>query len=160
MATVTVIEAISSLLSTEWNLAAPLAAANLHFDVGWIDRQWIGFSDSSPQIIVSGPIVSPIRFFGPRTTASLGHHLLSYGRYVVNIWLRIMAGTDGDLEADYMELLRVEVVRILNEKGCTVLVPAALTMVIPLDYGRALHELNQTPRVLRYEITFQANWQT
>jgi len=160
VSTTTVAEAIKDLLEAEWGLGAPIAAANIHFDVGWIDRQWIGFSDASPQIIVSGPMSSPIRFFGRELSSEDGLHMLSRGRYVVNIWLRIMAGSDGDVEEDYMELMREEVVRILNEKGCTVATPTDLTYVKPLDYGRGLHELYLTTRVLRFEISFFANWQT
>lgn len=159
MATVTIAESITALLSgAAWTLAAPLAAANIHFDTGWVDRQKIGFSDPSPQIITSGPMSSPNRFFGQRTAASAAKlHLLSYGRYVINIWVRIMAGTDGDAPEDNMELLRNEVVRIINENCITT--PTSVTYLVPLDQGRALHELDRTPRLLRFEITVQANYQ-
>jgi len=108
-------------------------------------------------------MASPIRFFSPDVNpvtgaSDAGHHLLSYGIYVVNIWVRIPAGEETQTAWDVAELLRNEVVRILNENCITV--PSGVTFVIPLDYGRALHELNVTPRVLRFEITVQANYQT
>jgi hypothetical protein len=159
----TIAEAITALLVVQWNLAAPLAAVNIHFDTGWLDRKWLTFSSPAPQIISSGPMTSPIRFFSPDVnpgtgTPDAGHHLLSYGIYVVNIWVRIPAGEETQTAWDIVELLRNEVVRILNENCITV--PGGVTFVIPLDYGRALHELNVTPRVLRFEITVQANYQT
>jgi len=158
MAVTTIAEGISALLAANWGLAAPLATADIHFDVGWVDRQWIGQSNASPQVIVSGPMTSPIRYFGMETAVSAAkQHLLSYGIYVINIWLRIMAGTDGDVEEDYAEQMRNEVVRIINE-GC-ITTPTRVTYLIPRDMGRALHELDRTPRLLRFEITVQANYQ-
>ena len=158
MATVTIAESITALLVANWTLAAPLAVLDIHFDTGWVDRQWIGQSDASPQVITSGPMSSPNRFFGQRTAASAAKlHLLSYGRYVINIWVRIMAGDDGDVGEDYAELIRNEVVRIINEE-CIVL-PTGVTYLVPLDQGRALHWLDRTPRLHRFEITVQANYQ-
>jgi len=163
MATTTIAEALSSLLSTNWNLGAPLNAANIHFDVGWVDREWIGSSlanNASPQVIVSGPMMSPLRYFGKSATADAGRRLLSYSRYVVNIWLRVAAGSDGDIEEDYAFQMRDEVVRILNENGCSIATPTYVTLVVPLDRGRVLHELDKTPRLYRIEITAQVNYQT
>jgi len=55
-----------------------------------------------------------------------------------------------------MEAMRREVVQILNTKRTCFVPPVGL--VIPLDFGRALHEWDKIPRILRYEITIMANY--
>ena len=161
MSTTTIAEAIMALLESNWSLAAPLTAADIHFDCGWLDRQWLAFSRPSPQIIVSGPIASPNTFYGKAAAADAGLHLFAYNRYVVNVWVRLGAGeVGGGTHPDTAELLRDEVVKIINEHRCDIVTPAGITFLLPLDRGRALHELNMSPRVLRYEITVQVNQQT
>jgi len=132
--------------------------ANVHFDVGWFDSAY----DGMPQVTCYGPIAAPTRFFGPDYTAAPTMlHLLTYERYLVNIWKTIPVNTDGDTEEDYVELMRKEVIRILNvERANYAGTHADLTLVIPLDEGRALHERDRVPRLLRVEIMVQANYQT
>ena len=154
MSTTTVAETILAELVAHWSLAAPLAAANSHFHVDWYDPKW----PDQPQITVTGPISSPNRFFGPASAAAAGLHLFSFQRFVVNIWVRVPAGEDSDDQSDYAELMRIEAVKILNEQRAGYTLPIGL--VIPLDEGRALHELDRTPRILRYEITCQVNIKT
>jgi len=158
LSTTTIAEAITALLSSKWGLGAPLAAGDIHFDTGWVDRQWIGQSAASPQIIATGPVDSPIRHFGKKTVGAAGkHHLLSYEIYLINVWVRVPAGADGDTEEDYAESMRREVVDIINENCITT--PSGVTYLTPLDRGRAIHERERTPRVFRFEITVQANYQ-
>jgi hypothetical protein len=157
MSTTTVAETILAELVAHWSLAAPLAAANIHFHVDWYDPKW----PDQPQITVTGPISSPNRFFGPKVTAGVpaaGLHLFSFQRFLVNIWVRVPAGEDSDDQSNYAEQMRIEVVKILNEQRAGYTLPIGL--VIPLDAGRALHELDRTPRILRYEVTVQANYKT
>ena len=99
--------------------------------------------------------------FGPNYTVSNLLHLLTYERYPVNVWKTIPRGADGDAEEDYVELMRKEVVRILNtERANYAGTHADLSLVFPLDEGIARHERDRTPRLLRVEITVQANYQT
>jgi len=159
MSTTTVAEQIAACLRTNWGLADPLAAADVHFDVGWVDRKQLRYK---PQVIVSGPISSPMRYFTPRIVGGVaepGLHLFSFARYVVNVWIIIPAGEESQRHADWAELMRIEVVRILNEHRCDGgCYSAPLGCVFPLDYGRALHELDVTPRIIRYEVACQANY--
>jgi len=122
--------------------------------VDWYDPKQPG----KPQITVTGPISSPNRFFGPASAAAAGLHLLSYQRFLVNIWVVVPAGEDSDDQSDYAELMRIEAVKILNEQRAGYTLPIGL--VIPLDEGRALHELDRTPRLLRYEIMVQVSYKT
>ena len=161
MSTTTIPEEVAAMLAAQWGLAAPIDAAHLHFDVGWVDRKQLRATNINAQIIVSGPIASPIRYFGPRLVAgpdtmSPGLILMSFHRYSVNIWVPIPAGDETDVWRDYAEQIRYEVVRILNEQrsGYTC---AKIQFSIPLDEGIARHEIDITPRILRFEITFQVN---
>ena len=153
MSTTTVAETILAELVAHWTLANP-AAADIHFHVDWYDPK----QPKKPQITVTGPISSPNRFFGPASAAAAGLHLLSYQRFLVNIWVVVPAGEDSDDQSDIAELMRIEVVRILNEQRAGYTPPIGL--VVPLDEGRALHELDRTPRLLRYEIMIQVNDKT
>ena len=155
MATTTIAEAVLAVLTTNWTLAAPLAVLNIHFDTGWLDREWTGATDAALQIIVTYIGEGPINYFGRVTTASLGHHLLGYLDYVVNVWVRIPAGVgegNDQLYLDYAERLRWEVVDLLNHYGCSVADPTSVGSIFPLGFGRAIHELDITPRILRFEI--------
>ena len=155
MAVVTIAEAVLAVLTTNWTLGAPLAAANIHFDTGWIDREWTGATDAALQIIVTYMGDGPITYFGRLTTASRGHYLLGYLDYVVNVWVRVPAGVGGgddQLYLDYAEQLRWEVVDLLNHFGCSVATPTRTGPILPLGFGRAIHELDRTPRILRFEI--------
>jgi len=155
MAVVTIAEAIVTVLTANWTLAAPLAAADIHFDTGWIDREWTGATDPAIQIIVTYMGVGPISYYGRVATANRGHHLLGYLDYVVNVWVRIPAGVGGaddQLYLDYAEQLRWEVVDLLNHYGCSIATPVKVGPVLPLGFGLALHELDRTPRILRFEI--------
>ena len=155
MATTTIAESVLAVLTTNWTLAAPLAAANIHFDTGWIDREWIGHSDAALQIIVTYIGAGPIDYFGRITTASRGSHLLALLDYVVNVWVRIPAGVGGgddQLYLDYAEQLRWEVIDLLNHYGCSVATPTKVGPILPRGFGMALHELDRTPRILRFEI--------
>ena len=157
MSVTTVAESILSELQNHWSLTGDLAAAKVHFHVDWYDPKW----PDKPQMTVTGPISSPNRFFGPKVTGgsvSPGLHILSYQHFLVNCWVRIPAGEDSDDQSDYAEQMRIEAVKILNEQRAGYSAP--LGLVFPLDSGRALHELDRTPRLLRYEIAVQANYKT
>ena len=145
----TAARAILADLQTQWSLVDPLDAGNIHFHADWYDGKQI-----KPQITITGPISSPVRYFGPPAETA-GLHLLSWMKYLVNVWVRIPAGEDSTRHSEYAEQMRKEVVRILNKRRESYGLPIGL--VIPIDQGRAFHELDSTPRILRYEITVQAN---
>ena len=160
MATVTIPEEISAMLLAQWGLLAPISIAEIHFDVGWVDQKWLRATNTNAQVITSGPIASPMRYFGPDVSAlgvvAPGLRLLSYHRYVINIWVPIPRGDLRGVWEDYAELIRFEVIRIINEQRSN-FTCAKIMFAIPLDAGIARHELDATPMILRYEITIQVD---
>ena len=163
MATVTIPEEVSAMLVAQWGLAAPISTAEIHFDVGWVDRKWLRATNTNAQVIVSGPVASPIRYFGPHWIGGVGVgalspglRLLAYHLYVVNIWVPIPAGDERHIWEDYAEQIRFEIVRILNEQRSG-FVCTKIMFLIPRDMGVARHELDVTPRIMRYEISFQVD---
>ena len=166
MAYTTIPRGIVNTLVANWALAVGLTDANhINFDTGWVDLKQLRATNITAQVIVSGPIAGPIRYFGPDVSAlgvvAPGLRLLTYHRYVVNIWVPIPPGDLRLVWDDYAEEIRFEVIRILNEQrsGFAAVPPGCPVIMfeIPLDAGRALHELDTTPRILRYEITFQVD---
>jgi len=165
MAYTTIPTGIRNALVANWALAAgPTDVDHINFDTGWVDRRQLRATNITAQVIVSGPIAGPIRYFGPDVVAGVvapGLRFLTYHRYVVNVWVPIPAGDERLVWDDYAEEIRFEVVRILNElrSGFAAIPPGCPTIMfeIPLDAGRALHELDATPRILRYEITIQVD---
>lgn len=129
---------LSALLESEWNLSGDLASTKLKFGEDWYDASEL----DKPQIIVT-PLSSPVaQFFGTAITTL--HH-----RFVINMWLRIPAGADGSDEKDDIEDIREEVFRIINHNRHDI---DSFEIIVPLDEGVPRHELDSTPRVLRYEM--------
>lgn len=166
MAYVTIPQGIMNALTANWALVAttPVGVTRIHFDVGWVDRKQLRATNITAQVIVSGPIAGSIRYFGPDVVAGVvapGLRLLTYHRYVVNIWVPIPAGDERTVWDEYAEEIRFEIIRILNEvrSGFAAIPPGCPVIMfeIPLDAGRALHELDVTARILRYEITIQVD---
>lgn len=151
MATDTVAEQIREMIQENWALLGDLAAANMEFSVGWYNSRM----PNKPQVTVRHAFAGPIKYFGA-TEDNVHLTMLDHSRYVVNCWLEIRAGKSGDEEEDHIEAMRREVVQILNLKRTCFVPPIGL--VIPLDFGRALHEWDRIPRILRYEITIMANY--
>ena len=128
-------------------------------DIIWSD-EWFRSRDDvrdMPQVTVTGPVSSRIRFFGPAVTGGVpaaGLHLFSFQHYRVNVWVTIPRGdytVDESIYYTYAEDMRNEIVRILNEQRCS-------CYAAPL--GLARHEFNRTPRMIRYEILIQVNRKT
>lgn len=151
MAADTVAEQIRDMLEENWALLGALAVANMEFSVGWYNSRM----PNKPQITVRHSFAGPMKYFGA-TEDNIHLTMMNHSRYVVNCWLEIRSGKSGDIEEDYMEAMRREVVQILNTKRTCFVPPVGL--VIPLDFGRALHEWDRVPRILRYEITVMANY--
>ena len=161
MATVTIPEEITAMLIAQWGLVAPISTAEIHFDVGWVDMKQLRATNINAQVITSGPIASPTRFFGPNVNlltgaVDVGLRLLNYHRYVINIWVPIPRGDLRGIWEDYAEQIRFEVIRIINEQR-SAFVCLKIMFAIPLDAGIARHELDATPMILRYEITIQVD---
>jgi len=92
MAYTTIPEEIYAMLVTQWGLADPVGTANIHFDYGWVDRKQLRATNTNAQVIVSGPISSNMRYFGPYWTGghgvgaiSPGMTLVSYHYYTINV---------------------------------------------------------------------------
>ena len=130
---------ISALLSANWTLAGDLATAKVRFSEGWYDSSF----ESFPQVTVS-ELVNPVgKFYGTSTVDF-------YPRFLVNCWQTVPRGSPGTLEYSYAESMRREAARIINANRHGV---AAFNIVSLEDEGTPHHELDETPRVLRYEIT-------
>ena len=68
----------------------------------------------------------------------------------MNVWYEVPSGAPGAAEYANIESMRQEVVRIINHNRHA-LVP--FNIIVPLDEGVSLHEIDKPPRVLRYEVT-------
>ena len=153
----TVAGTIAAVLRNNWGLAAPLAAANIHFDEGWYDSRG---TILDRQVIVSH-VVSPTHmFFGPNHAVDNYLNLLNFDRYAVDCWVRIPRGQDGATEQEQCEDIKNEVVKVLNLQRENYVAPVGL--VLPLDYGTQLNEVdaNGVPRVMRWRVLIQANAKT
>ena len=163
MAVTTIAETIIDCLQANWGGAIVPAVGDIIWSPEWFRSR--GNVRDEPQVTVTGPVSSRIRFFGPAVTAGVpapGLHLFSYHHYRINVWVTIPRGAydaDDSLYYDYAETMRYEIVRILNEKRCTCYAEP-LGLVFPLDEGIARHEFNRTPRMIRYEILIQVNRKT
>lgn len=130
-------------LESNWSLTGDLAAANLEFHEGWYNKDQL----AKPQVTVNDMANPKGQFYGT--------YLVDfYPRYTVNVWYTIPRGAAGTLEYGYAESLRHEVVRIVNSNRSGL--PHLFNIIVPIDEGTPLHEVDSTPRVLRYEITIFA----
>jgi hypothetical protein len=153
----TVAGTIVTVLQTNWALAAPLAAANIHFDDGWYDSR---AAVLDKQVIVSHIVSPPTVFFGPNYSVDNYLNLLNFDRYAVDCWVRVKRGETGVTERDQCEDIKNEVVRILNLQRGSYAAP--LGLVFPLDYGTQLNEVdsNGVPYIMRWRVMVQANAKT
>lgn len=153
----TVAGTIATVLRTNWGLAAPLIAANIHFDEGWYDSR-AGVLDR--QVIVSHVSSPTHMFFGPNHAVDNSLNLLNFDRYAVDCWVRIPRGQDGATEQQQCTDIKNEVVRVLNLQRNNYVAP--IGMVFPLDYGTQLNEtdMNNVPFMMRWRVSVQANAKT
>ena len=131
---------IKARLESQWNLSGDLATSKLHFDEGWYDGKV-----AKPQLTVTELVRPPGHFFGSIT--------VYHPRHLINCWIRIPMGAIGETEYGWMEDMVEEIHRILDRGTFT-----PFGILVPED-GRALHELDSTPRMLRYEVTYFTTWQ-
>jgi hypothetical protein len=130
---------ICALLAGSWSLSAPIGSANIAFHEGWYDKDYI----DRPQVTVTD-LSRPVGLFFLGTT-SVTHHM----RFVVNCWYTIPRGAPGTLEYTNIDSMRVEAFRILNGYRHVI---SDLDISLAEDEGVARHELDQIPRILRYEL--------
>lgn len=130
---------LSALLETEWSLTQDLHKSKLYFGTGWFSRSEI----AKPQVVVT-ELSNPVGQFFGTATATIHKH------FVVNCWLRIPAGAPGSTEETNIESMKREVWRIVNANRHGL---SDLDIIVPLDEGVPRHELDATPRILRYEVT-------
>jgi len=129
---------LSILLQDNWALTENLRKTKIEFGSGWYNKDNV-----KPQVIVSD-LSSPVgQFFGTSTVTL--HH-----RFVVNCWLIVPGGATGADEKTSIEDMRREVLRIINANRHGV---NSLDIIVPSDEGTPHHELDATPRILRYEVT-------
>jgi hypothetical protein len=127
-----------ALIESSWSLAGELAPSNIRFHEGWFDRDY-----ARPQVTVSDLANPKGQYYGTLTVDF-------YPRYSVNVWHEIPSGAPGTAEYANIESMRQEVVRIVNHNRHTL---APFNIIVPLDEGVSLHEIDEPPRILRYEIT-------
>jgi len=136
-----------------WSLATPGTAS-----IWWATDWWDSRYPAMPQISVSN-LASPK--VGAYKTA--GSFTFKYRPvFAVNVWQQIPRGSTGTAELTNVDDMRHEVARVFRD-NCdgTALVNYAgslgpFSVVLPQDYGVARHELDATPRMLRYEITLMS----
>lgn len=151
MSQLSVAEQIKSMIEGNWALTGELRAHRVEFSVGWFNAK----VPDKHQVTVRHLYAGPITYFGA-TEENLHLNMLGHSRYVVNCWVIVRRGESGDEDEDLIDAMRREVVQILNLNRTCFVPPIGL--VIPLDFGRALHEWDRVPRILRYEITLMVNY--
>ena len=142
-----VIHGILSYLQAAWALPAPLGSADIHWSADWYNPRY----DGMPQVSVTDLTSRRRQAF--RTGGSIDYFYEP--QYVVNAWMQIPVGAVGTAESIRIGSVRWHVVKRFREDeavnwGGSL---APLHIVLPRDAGVPRHELDQTPRMLRYEIT-------
>jgi len=131
-------------LKSGWSLSGAGTVTAIAFpSKDWYDSQYA----SKPQVTVSHLIDPPARYFANPGGSLLMH---SNPRYVVNIWVPILRGASGTVEASLIEDMRREVARIIIANRSSI---ASFNPIVPENEGTPHHEINGTPAMLRYEIT-------
>ena len=139
---------ISTYLQAAWTLDAPVAVANIRWNEDWFNTKYL----MAPQITVSD--MDNPHFEGFNTAGSLDINYRPL--YNINVWVPVKRGNIGTQESQNAQDMRLEVARICREFQA--LSPAGgslspFNVIRPDGAGRPLHELDSTPRLLRYEIT-------
>lgn len=135
---------IIASLYNSWSLSNAGSKIAIHFGT---EKDWYNPTYASyPQISVS-PLVEPSGHYF-LSNGTLQMH--SYPRYLVNVWVPLKAGVPGTAEMQLAEDMRYEVCRCILANRSSI---GDFKPIVPEDTGRAIHELNGDPRMLRYEIT-------
>lgn len=128
---------ISAVLAANWSLTGAGTVTAIAFPTkDWYDSQYA----SKPQITVSHLTDPPSRYF---TNPGGSVNLHSNPYYVVNIWVPILRGAAGTVEAELIEAMRLEIVRIIAANRSSI---ADFNPLMPQDNGVPHHEKNGTQR--------------
>jgi len=140
---------IVNYLIANWGVGMIPPLNMIHFDEGWYDGTAGQGRDA--QIVVS----DSIRPIGQMFTGGGTVYTRTYPRFAVNCWYREPRGYKGTLNLGSINAMRDEVVRIV-QAGWRSIFSGFNRICINLDEGVPLHEVDVTPRIMRYEITLMA----
>ena len=141
---------IKDMLENNWSLLGDLAVAQMRFEAGWYNADY----SENPQVTVSPLISGDLELFH-RTVDDINMKYIARNQYAVTIWLKIESGDEGATEEQNVDLIKNEIIRILINQTSSF--PPPLGRVLPVNFGRNLSQINQVPRLLRWEIPVQAN---
>ena len=145
---VTLVGTLNALLQIAWT-ATP-TAANIHWSEDW----WDSTDPDRPQISITELVSPKLESYSTGGALDIKYKPM----YLINVWQQIPRGADGTIEMNNVEAMRREVARVFraNFSGTATTAYggslAPFGPVLPLDYGRRLHELEKEPRMLRYEL--------
>lgn len=132
-------------LQAAWGLSSPLGTADLIFNEGWFNPHY----PYTPQVTVT-PFGAP----AAEKKGTGGSVTIFYRpEWAVNVWVQIPVGSSGTAETSYAESMRKEVARVFRAGAPTwggSISP--LLLAIPKSDGIPHHEIDKTPRCLRWEI--------
>lgn len=138
---------ILDYIEADWNIANP-AAADILFSHEWFDWK----NQRSAQLVCS-----PMWSYRQETWNTGGSYdMRAASVFAINVGYFIPVGAPGTANAQWIENMKKEVVRIIKEgmsdspKFGGSLSP--LRIAIPDGHGRRLNEMDRTPRLLRTEI--------
>lgn len=135
-------------LQSAWALGT-VALANIRWSEDWFNPKYL----MGPQITITDVYAGRLQSYS--TAGSYDFHYNP--SYAVNVWVPVKTGNVGTQEAQNAQDMRLEVARVFRE-GVGLGYGGSLApfgVVKPEDAGRPLHELDSTPRLLRYEITLR-----
>ena len=137
-------------LKAEWNIANPASA-----DILWT-HEWFDWKN----IRTSQVVVSPMWSYRQETWTSNGSFdMRANSVFAANIGCFVPVGSPGTVEAQYVENMKKEIVKIIrlglgySPKYGGSLSP--LRVAIPDGHGRKLNEMDRTPRMIRTELLFR-----
>ena len=136
-----------------WTVASP-GTVDIHWAVDW----WDSRHPAMPQISVSNLVSPHFHSFNSGGSLTFKYKPL----FLVNVWQQVPRGSSGTQELSNVEVMRREVCRVFRENfngTASTNYAGSLNpfcVVLPQDYGTARHELIESPRMLRYEITLMS----
>ncbi len=145
---------ILAFIQYTWAAATP-GTVDIHWATDW----WDSRHPAMPQVSVSN-LASP-RTESFKTGGSMDFKYRPV--FLVNVWQQVPRGSTGTQELANVETMRREVAKVFrtNFNGTLAINYAGslapFCVVFPQDYGVARHELTETPRMLRYEITLNSS---
>ncbi len=137
---------LSTYCKNQWNITSP-KSTKIHWSENWFDPTY----PDNPQISFTDLTSPQTQMFGSGGTQTIMYR----PSFLVNVWNQIPRGSSGTAEAQNVENMRKEVARIFRA-GMNGTYGGSLTpllVCLPQDKGVARHELDKTPRTLRFELT-------